>query len=1047
MKDINYIESLNVSAPGLIDPGIIILGKSNQVQGPEYSYREFEESPYIQYKASTNKFLGYIGDLAEYKFKHIPEKWHYNNISTLELLNSIDQTYIGTKLPTLDAISKHAVFTELVKDNFKEPSSLPNSNYDKFKPRYFGTAVLENKTVMLFMVPPGYNTIFISNGSGIYSEEEALSIYGPQKLFQVLTDNLYDNIPYIYYPHSGSTDVNVPVRLSWVCLNAEENVVFDVYVCEESQEWGRPNFIDVHSNSVTVSGLSSNTTYKWKVVVKKEENEIYTGETLTFTTKRLSFGGSGQYSSPSDSLSDLNIRPMNIDDYNQIEFVVETIGSQTSSEEDSNSQPTTTRGRGKDRNNPTTVSTLDEDYSLVINNETGMSVVVSNSDLYSEYAENTGADITLYAYEFPNSSYTFKKLWEYDFHVKMKTSYSWYQRFTIDETNPEASLKTFLEGTVGNPPRVRKVFDTIVKQELGTHVEGGNTYTTYLAYVYINLDSSQTNLYGISKYTEIKETDTYKIFKKVSEYKKEENEEAKDIRGYQIIKFDWNETLYSQQSGNGSGCCTILTDEGILTKGPDPDEDDCWFVKDYKEDSLPHTHELDEDRVQNIDVEEKFLDFPIIRDWDRMYGLANYYEYVRKASQLEIQLEDEYADYYKLVKLVISPNEGQVLSFKEINSSSSNTSIEIGDVIEVGSKYYLLSENLTLMEITATESNYSLSIGDEVVMGNKYYILQYLPSISNIEALNIVNLGYKTSENPLKNLDKYLVRETEFIKKYSTLNSNIVDLTSGSYLSTGIRDEESDTQLGFIKYSYRKKYRKGQTVLMGLPEDLKSDIIDINRIVPSMWSEESGNISIPDSILGDIIYDYNSGLICRVTEEDDDYIIDSEPYTENYLYRYRNEYYLYEPRELVRVGKLGIRTWASLCDDNQGNLPGMSRSWMSRDGDLSKEDKVWVMIFSKEGRKKVLGTVTRKRVEGIDIEGICLRLMTGYLGKTVMLNGVQVSVETMELGHEGIVRDFQDLYLIRQVNRIIGDVVVEERAVADLTNNLIFKDKINYVVV
>ena len=333
-------------------------------------------------------------------------------------------------------------------------------------------------------------------------------------------------------------------------------------------------------------------------------------------------------------------------------------------------------------------------------------------------------------------------------------------------------------------------------------------------------------------------------------------------------------------------------------------------------------------------------------------------------------------------------------------------------------------------------------------MGGGYYVLQYLPSTSSIESLNIVNLGYKTSENPLKNLDKYLVRESNFVKKYSTLNSNIVDLTSGSYLSTGIRAAESDSKLDFIKYSYRKNYRKGQSVLMGLPENLDTDIIDINRIVPSIWVEEEGVIRVPESILGDIIYDYNSGLICRITKNnDEEYDIDFEPYTDSSLYRYRNEYYLYRSRELIRTGKFGIRTWVSLCNDNKGNFPGMSKNWMSRDGNLSKEDKVWVMIFSKEGRKKVLGTVTRKRVEGIDIEGICLRLMTGYLGKTVTLNGVQVSVESMELSYEGVMRDFQDLYLVRQANRMVGDMLIEERAVADLTNNLIFKDKINYVIV
>lgn len=1051
MKNINYIESLDVSAPGLIDPGIIILGKSKQRQGS--THMEFEEDPCIQYKADTNKFLGYVGDLAEYKFKHIPEKWHYNNISPLELLNSNDQAYIGTKLSTLNAISRHAVFTELTKDNHKDPTSLPDSNYDKFKPRYFGTAILEDKTVMLFMVPPGYNTVFVSNGSGVYSREEALSIYGPQLLIQEETDNLYNNIPFSYFPANDAVNVEIPVRLSWQCVNKEEDVNFEVYLSEASNaSWPRDPVYSGIANYTIVSGLSNNTKYKWRVDLRREREDeaFYTGETLTFTTRKISMSGGSDYSNSSPLVGNLDIHPIDVGDYTQVEVTVDTIGAQTSSEEDSNTQPSTGRGRGGGNTGiPPTVSIIDSDYSLIINNETGMSVVVNNSDLFTEeYAEADPEYITLYAYEFANSPYTFKKLRERDFFVKMKTSYSWYHKLVIDETSVDSlknSLKSFLEGTVGSQPRVKKVFDTIVKQELSTRTDGGNTYTTYLAYVYIYLDKSQTNLRGVTKYTKVDETDTYKIFKKVKEY------DEKDIRGYQVIKFEWNETLYSAQNGNGSGCCNILTDEGYLTKGPEPNQDDCWYIKDFKEDdnsSSPHGIVGGDGRVWNIDTDGLGENFPIIDRWEELYGFANYYEYIKKASQLEIHLEEGCEDYYKLIKLVISPNEGQVLGFKEITNSTSEITVNVGDIITIGNRNYLLSENLILLETTTTDSVHTLEVGNEVIVGGGYYVLQYLPSTSSIESLNIVNLGYKTSENPLKNLDKYLVRETEFVNKYSTLNSNIVDLTSGSYLSTGIRAEESDSRLDFIKYSYRKNYRKGQSVLMGLPENLDTDIIDINRIIPSMWVEEEGVIRVPESILGDIIYDYNSGLICRITKNDDeDYNIDFEPYTENSLYRYRNEYYLYRSKELIRTGKLGVRTWVSLCNDNKGNFPGMSKSWMSRDGNLSKEDKVWVMIFSKEGRKKVLGTVTRKRVEGVDIEGICLRLMTGYLGKTVILNGVQVSVESMELSYEGVMRDFQDLYLIRQVSKMRGDVLVEERAVADLTNNLIFKDKINYVIV
>ena len=1065
MKNINYISSLDISAPGLIDPGIIILGKSKQRQGSSI-HMEFEEDPYIQYKASTNKFLGYIGDLAEYKFKHIPEKWHYNNISILELLNSNDQTYIGTKLPILNAISKHSVFTELTKDNYKDSASLPDSNYNKFEPRYFGTAILENKTVMLFMVPPGYDTIFVSNGSGIYSEEEALSIYGPQPLIQGETNNLYNNIPFSFSPANDAINVEIPVELSWQCVDKEEDVNFEVYLCGASNvNWPENPVYSGIANHTTVSSLANNTNlanntkYKWRVDLKREGEgaAFYTGETLTFTTRKVSMGGVESAFGSSSLVGDVDIHPIDVGGHTQVEVNVDNIGSQTSSEEDSNSQPSTGRGRdGRNSGIPPTVSIIDNNYSLVINNETGMSVVVNNNDLfvtegYAEINPDNNNDITLYAYEFANSPYTFKKLQGYDLFVKMKTSYSWYHKLVIDEASedyPKTSLKNFLEGKVGQ----RKVFDIIEKQKLSTRTERGTNYTTYLAYVYIQLDKSQTNLYGVTKYVNIPvEADNYKIYKEVRDYKASEREEEKDIRGYQVIKFEWNETLYSQR-GTSSNCCDILVDEGYLTRGPASNQSDCWYVKDFEKDNDPLSQykifDGEDSRVQNVDTDSLEKNFPIVDEWKERYGLANYYEYIQKASQLEIHLENGCEDYYKLVKLVISPNEGQVLGFKEILSSTSEIIVNVGDIITIGNRNYLLSENLILLETTTTESAHTLEIGGEVIIGNTYYTLQYLPSTSSIESLNIVNLGYKTSENPLKNLDKYLVRETEFVTKYSTFNSNIVDLTSGSYLSTGIRAEESDSKLDFIKYSYRKNYRKGQSVLMGLPEDLNTDIIDINRIIPSIWIEEENEIEVPNSILGDIIYDYNSGLICRITENNNNgYNIDFEPYTDNFLYRYRNEYYLYKSKELIRTGKFGIKTWVSLCNDNRGNFPGMSKNWMSRDGNLSKEDKVWVMIFSKEGRKKVLGTVTRKRVEGIDIEGVCLRLMTGYLGKTVMLNGVQVSVESMELNYEGVTRDFQDLYLIRQVSTMIGDILVEERAVADLTNNLIFKDKINYVIV
>lgn len=147
----------------LINPGAIFLCKKNLSLG-EQEIIGGTEDYFISYKLSSDKFVGWIGDFAEYKSMHFPDKVYYNNIPRLELLNESEQDSIGYDQSTLERIEKSAVFTNI------EPSiEHPRKTLNRFLPKYFGTAIDKGNTVLMFIIPPGYKSAYIFNGGSISS--------------------------------------------------------------------------------------------------------------------------------------------------------------------------------------------------------------------------------------------------------------------------------------------------------------------------------------------------------------------------------------------------------------------------------------------------------------------------------------------------------------------------------------------------------------------------------------------------------------------------------------------------------------------------------------------------------------------------------------------------------------------------------------------------------------------------------------------------------------------------------------------------------------
>lgn len=438
------------------------------------------------------------------------------------------------------------------------------------------------------------------------------------------------------------------------------------------------------------------------------------------------------------------------------------------------------------------------------------------------------------------------------------------------------------------------------------------------------------------------------------------------------------------------------------------------------------------------------------------------------------------------MKIVISPKETKEYSWAEVSMTSS--AIEVESIPSLPNEIYSVGDIIKIVDSGTS----------------KYYKLVFTSS-PTIESMNLVNLGYKTSENPLENLDKYLIREEGYIPKYSKTSLGVVDLTSGTYLSKGFREDKEENTVSGKKYSFRKVYRKGQSALVGLPDNLKEDIVDIQEVV--LDSDEA----IED--IGTVVYDYYRGEVYRyrrfrwvkltnldeepnykevfssdpesatsvddynegdiIKYSDDFYILresddDSSPlkeevFDDTYLFRYYGEYFLWKDKQteykipmqggggtqsgeislyssgLVRGNFLGIRTWISTENENSKNLPWASRYWMSNDGELSIGDKVWVLITSGSSKQKLLGTVQRRE------KGTCLVLESKFpidlSTQEVRLNGVKMRVTSRIDNSTRETKYISIFYQVRKLNRRS----LEE--VSDLTKDLIFKNKINYITI
>jgi hypothetical protein len=1033
MKNINYLESENysmkINSPGLVDPGVIILTNKGIGQFDVPGGDQFIELPeeilnwehpeiidpegaetVIQYKADTNKFLGYIGDLAEYKFKHIPEKFYYNNIPILEFLCSEDQRYIGSELAILKAISENSIFTELTENDYKNSDSLPSSKYNKFKPRYFGTATVGERTVVLFMVPPGYNTVFISNGSNVYSKEDYFNSYGVQLENPWFTEAYMEAAPGLFARPGGGSPHNggVADSIGNFVIGSPERIREDsLHIIEE--------YVDT-------------------VIINSE----------TDPDPEPNDGGRGNH------------------------------------------------GRGTH----SVMSNLGEDFTLVRDLDRGLTVVME---------ADINPNMESYDYEFPGqSSYEFKELNTYNFLFKRKPvrNSDHYRYFSFENfIGNDNNLKNF----------ILNWFDPYEESNNGIEaflIEEDSTYVTYGMYVYVYLSEAYKNIRGITKYTLTKDGGSYKIYRKVKNYP-EKNDSLLDI---QMVKFKWKKLLNpstdpkeviivtsptkgpekyglvpeetSESASSLSIGSTFKIGEDVVritnnktlevvsgTSNIEHSIGDLikigtniyrittnWYIKVYKTSAAPRQP----DQRANFNIDTSTVDYHPKPVWDDLFGKANYYEYLNNTCQVEISLSEDNLGYYKLVKLVISPVELHNYSLESIGPSAEyKIELKVGDRFKVRDDILQLEEDYSLTKVNDNIDTVSISLTEGQLIQIKqeddsylFFSLKSEINIEGIESVNIVNLGYNTSDNPLKNLDKYLVRgDEEFIKKYSINESNVVDLTSGTYVSSGLRESDNEFLVNFFKYSYRKTYRKGQTAIVGLESyDLKDNIIDIQYIVPSIYTDSinTDGSSIKESLWGSIVYDYSSGLVYKIGRDgqiETNYTASS---LTSYLYRYYGEYYLVETdnrrnKELQRIGKLGIRTWISLCDNNRGCLPGMSKNWMSRDGNLTVGDKVWIMLVSGTIQKKIIGEVVKHSDTNTNTVGIGIRLVCEEL-KNVRLNGVEVLVDNYDgqlIEYNGMRQYVYDLYMLRQI-RTGG--IRESDIVADITNNIVFRDKINYLV-
>ena len=1100
MINVNYLEGpgviSTVTKPGLVDPGTIVIGKLSSVNVPDDDDQQIDfpvielDTAFLQHKAESNKFLGFIGDLAEYEFKHIPEKYYYNNIYPLELLNTADQDYLGSDQQLFKAVERYSVFSELAGIDYKNSSSLSPSNYDKFKPKYFGTVLSGNRTIMMFMIPPGYNTAFISNSSGIYSYDEYFQYYG------VLLPNEYIQEAYL-------------------------------------------------NPKISFNATRSKSAYNYS----KDDSSI------------------------NNSIIDVNSHPFQEVDPNTFTPIIEQMYDTGIIDNATDPAPDPDPNTG-DRGNGTpvgvtTISSLMDGFSIVNNSTLGLDLVLADDNLFDTGYEQISEDIFNYDYWTPNSSYKFKPLRDFEFYFKRRTTLGRdsYRYFSLKNL---LSNLTSLEEYIKNRFSLESENNWLETEYL--FAESNGYESVYRIPVYINVNDTYRNLRDISKYIFLLDNGKNQIYRKII---KNEDQNIEDVQciefkwnsstgkatitkspiyGPELYKLTKEDTNYSpttqekiwkvdnvhlirtvpvslslvdtvqltkvgsdfklsKVNGNTSYYKVFSVREVIRVKNGSTDEGyyrinkPGWMIKvsDNAQGTTPY----------NPRDHESFIDgnFDPNPKWDSLYGSANYYKYLTGASQLRINIVDSsYDDYYKLIKIVFSPEEnysvklveddsnnnatltlrpgnifkvddkivkvdyqwkerenitGNVISLEQIPDSTEEVKYYIGTNINVNGVYYSLVGYIIAETTVDDESSLAIAtFGNTIVIGideNNYkkYTLLVNPSSLAVESINLVNLGYKTSDNPYKNLDKYLIRDIGLVKKYEKDYQGVKDLTSGTYISSFIRRKEDEFYVSFIKYSYRRNYKKGQIALVGLPENLNKKIVDIQAIVP-----RTENLNIEDYSEGTILYDYFLGKVFEVkgseTIPDDGTVTPGtngnlllEDISDfNQLYRYKSEYYLLREEtsdantsftELMRVGKLGIRTWISLSNDNVNNLPGMSKNWMSRDGNLTIGDKIWLMITSGNTQKRVLGTIARKSSTETNNIGTCIKLASGYLeSDTARINGVEVLVDN----HSGIPQEYSgtekfvyDIYMTKQVS--IGGS--KKTIIADITNNLVFRDKINYL--
>ena len=1077
------------------------VGDKVKVENDYYILNNYPYPVFYQYKVSNDKFIGFIGDLAEYGFKHIPEKFYYNNISPLDLLNEDSQYTIGSRFPVLKAVSDHAVFTEICKEDYSNPNSLLESTYDKFRPHYFGTAIQGDRTVLMFIVPPGYNKVSIAGETEIYSRKDYFAYYGPSNQF-------YDS--YVAYmeaaqshflhatrpgstPYGQTTDVNFHTNpiLDYSDIVTEPRQLVVDYDTAVGLVDNNPDDIDPGGR-----GKNGGQNYNGSTTVVSLVDGyslIYNDHTGTeLVVPNDAYSAVEYYDTDTDTgLYDYwkPDSPYTFETLTSFDFYIKT------SPKNSRFSYTSLAGVNLQSAIEDNMSTLEKEYVL----EETASVASGDSNLVDLSGLTSSISLKI-----DDSGYYYK----FDEELLM-----------LRLTRSTSKLNYYIYNKAGED--LERIWSLILKI--------GDRYYKFkeARYYFYILRHSSSNSYTfkkvseIDKWTEKVKTETNGIYKKFA---------SKHTKYFGSIYYDISNDSYStippEVRSKLNNAVNIIPDHGWYWKqltnyqsiGGEKELDslintfpyfsgysgyvkcnnkyyevavedaDKFCIKDYSNSPSSGSGGYNPYGYVtpiNVDVTDKSEGLWDLEPTDWTDKEKNYYQYINGEtggkSSLEINLKSDYEDYYRLVKIVISP--------KEVKECRWEATAETAGAKEV--------DELPLLP------NSEYKVGDIVRISNggsfQFYALTYVGS-ETVKSINIVNLGYRTSDNPLKNLDKYLIREEGYIPKYSKTKLGVVDLTSGTYISKDFRENTEEDTVSGKKFSYRKTYRKGQAALVGIPDGLNDKIVDIKQIVQSSEDDED------NMELGSTVYDYSRGTVYRYRafewkeltdlEEEPFYIkevdalpesIDSykegdivkirnnyefyiltesnnenglikqEFFDENYLFRYRGEYFLWRENQtgylepynsssnifgtvycdgLVRGNILGIRTWISTCDNNTKNLPWASRSWMSNDGELSVGDKVWIIITSGNSKQKLLGTI-KKREKGTCLE-IKSKIPMGGTSREVKLNGAVMKVGVR---YDGQTKErFTSLYQKRRLH-------LGQEELADITKDLVFRNKINYVTV